>query len=163
MDLITSFIRLKLESFKKLDGIAGGAVAGVPFASCLAKSLGTKLIVVRKEAKGHGIIGNAVEGMEQGDKVILVEDIITNGGSKKNFIRHLQKYGEVKAVVVVFDREQGGKELLLEEFKIPLVSLVGIKRHLEIGLENKFISQEAYNILMVYLTDPKGWSDKQRM
>ena len=95
------------------DRIAGIPYAGLPLA--VAASLAGKipLIYPRREEKGHGI-RRRIEGLfEPGERVVLIDDIITDGASKFEAIQPLEEAGlVVKDLVILIDREQGGRELL---------------------------------------------------
>lgn len=95
------------------DVLAGGETAGIPFAAHLASRMCSPLVYVRKQAKGYGT-GSAVEGGEvSGRRVLLVEDLLTDGGSKLRFVQGLREAGaEVADCMVVLDRQQGGPERL---------------------------------------------------
>jgi len=82
MDLITACIHWLYVGYNiNADIIAGGETAGIPFASFVAQRLSKPMIYVRKKPKGYGM-GSSVEGsIEKGQRVLLVEDLITDGGS----------------------------------------------------------------------------------
>lgn len=75
-------------------------------------------LLVRKEAKGHGT-GQFVEGLgnfQPGDKVAMLEDVVTTGGSLLKACKHIQDAGlEIVAVCAILDREEGGRQLLKEQ------------------------------------------------
>lgn len=108
--------------------IAGVALGGCPLATRVSLSswTGFDVIYVRPEAKGHGT-GRLVEGkFEQGDTVILIEDVITSGDSTLRAIAALRDVGlNVIAVVAVLDREQGGIALIEKE--CPVSALFTLK------------------------------------
>ncbi|MGQ9477903.1 MAG: orotate phosphoribosyltransferase [Candidatus Bipolaricaulia bacterium] len=80
---------------EQVEVIAGGETAGIPFAAFLAQRLGKPLIYVRKEPKGHGL-GGQIEGvLEPGQLVLLVEDLVTDGGSKLRFKEGIARAGGV--------------------------------------------------------------------
>jgi uridine monophosphate synthetase len=87
--------------------------AALPIGTAAALELGLPLIYPRKEAKGYGL-GRQVEGeFEPGERAIVLDDLITTGGSKLAAIEPLEAAGlAVKDVVVLIDREQGGREEL---------------------------------------------------
>jgi uridine monophosphate synthetase len=87
--------------------------AALPIATAVSLMTGLPLIYPRKEAKVHGL-GRQIEGeFQSGDRVIVLDDLITTGGSKLEAIAPLQAAGlEVQDVVVLVDREQGGREEL---------------------------------------------------
>lgn len=93
------------------DPIVGATIA-------LSHELGKSLsgFLVRKEEKGHGT-GKIIEGnLKEGDKVAVVEDVVTTGGSVFKAIDAIEKFGaKVEKILVVVDREAGGEELFKEK------------------------------------------------
>lgn len=95
------------------DRIAGVPIAGIPFASQIAYNLKKPFLYVRKDIKLHGR-ERRVEGiLVSGDKVLLVDDLLTTGLTLKNAVDAARAEGGVVTDAVVFlDREEGGRELL---------------------------------------------------
>lgn len=95
------------------DRIAGIPYAGLPLAVSASLEGNLPLIYPRKEEKGYGT-KRRIEGIyEPGDRVVLIDDIITDGGSKFEAIAVLEEAGlVVNDLVILIDREQGGRELL---------------------------------------------------
>lgn len=95
------------------DRIAGIPYAGLPLAVAASLAGQTPLIYTRREEKGYGT-KRRIEGVfEPGDRVVVIDDIITDGTSKLEAIQPLEDAGlVVKDVVILIDREQGGRELL---------------------------------------------------
>ncbi len=95
------------------DRIAGIPYAALPIATAVALAADRPLIYTRKEAKGHGL-GKAIEGSWQpGDRVVVIEDLITSGGSILQSVEQLRAAGlVVEDAIVLIDREQGGRENL---------------------------------------------------
>ena len=87
----------------KVESLVGGETAGIPFASFLASKLGLPMHYVRKKPKGFGV-NNYIEGNNiKGKKVILVEDLTTDGGSKIKFCNSIRKAGAtVEETIVLF-------------------------------------------------------------
>ncbi len=105
------------------DRVAGPELGAVPIATALALETEKPLIIVRKKPKGHGT-GSQLEGeVKAGDKVLLVEDVTTTGGSVLKAAEVLEREGaEIAAVMVVVDREEGAEEAIGAKYKfIPLV------------------------------------------
>ncbi len=107
-----------------VDLIAAVALGGVPLAAVASVEAGIPYIIVRKEEKEYGT-ESAIEGEYSGEeKVVVVEDIITTGGSALNAIEQIRSAGlEVKDIIVVVDREEGGREAL-EDVDVDVISLV---------------------------------------
>ena len=99
----------------QFDRLAAIPYAALPIGTAVALETGHPLIYPRKEVKGHGT-RRAIEGkFEPGERVVVLDDVITTGGSKLRAIEPLEAAGlKVQDVVVLLDREQGGKEELAE-------------------------------------------------
>ena len=95
------------------DRIAGIPYAGLPLAVAASLAARLPLIYPRREEKGYGT-RRRIEGLfEPGERVVLIDDIITDGASKFEAIQPLEEAGlVVKDLVILIDREQGGRELL---------------------------------------------------
>jgi orotate phosphoribosyltransferase len=134
-----------------IDVLAGCETAGIPLASFLAQKMSLPMVYVRKEAKGHGR-GKQIEGiLSKGRRVLLCDDLITDGGSKKAFIDAIRKEGcKLEHCLVVFDREQGGKESLAE-MGITLHALARLRPALEYGVKEGYIKKRDADIVMGYL------------
>lgn len=106
------------------DRIAGMELGAVPLVVALALETDVPYVILRKEARAHGT-GRPVEGeLGEGDRVLLVEDVVTTGSTLGRAVETLRRRGAVveKAVCVV-DREEGGAALL-ERTGVALVALV---------------------------------------
>ncbi len=87
--------------FEAFDNIAGGETAGIPFAALMAERLALPMTYVRKKPKGHGR-GARIEGtMTEGQRVLLVEDLTTDGGSKIGFVDAIRETGATCAHTAV--------------------------------------------------------------
>ncbi|MCW4020031.1 MAG: orotate phosphoribosyltransferase [Candidatus Bathyarchaeota archaeon] len=102
---------LPLDSVDKLASIE---LKGALLAPSIACKLKMPCVIVRKESKSYGLTGRIAGGeVEEGDRVIFFDDLVTSGGSKIEGIRPIEEAGgKVEVVVVVVDREQGGRETL---------------------------------------------------
>ncbi len=110
------------------DRIAGVELGAVPIATALSLETGIPFLMVRKQRKDHGA-GKLVEGtLEEGDRVLFVEDTVTTAGSLIKAIVAVRELGGLvdKAIVVV-DRGEGAAEALAEE-GVELISLASIER-----------------------------------
>ncbi len=112
------------ESGLKVDRIAGVVLGSVPLAAALSLETGIPYIMIRKEKKDHGT-GKLIEGiLNEGDNVLVVEDVITSAGSSITAIGTLRGAGaKVENVYSVIDREAGGADNL-KEIGIQLTPLV---------------------------------------
>ena len=106
--------RMQIDNIRP-DRIAGVVLGSVPLATALSLATGIPYVMIRKEKKDHGT-GKLIEGeLNPGDKVLVVEDVITTAGSSIKAIATLRENGaEVTHVMSVIDREGGGRENLEE-------------------------------------------------
>ncbi len=107
----------------EFDRVAGQELGAVPIATALALETGKPLVIVRKKPKGHGT-GSQIEGeVKPGDKILLVEDVTTTGGSVLRAAEILEKLGaKIAAISVVVDREEGAEDRIGGRYTfIPLV------------------------------------------
>jgi orotate phosphoribosyltransferase len=95
-----------------IDKIAGVAVGGVPIATALSLETGIPFLIIRKGKKKHGMKTNIEGEFMDGDKVVVVEDVTTTGGSVMEAVRAIRERGECDMVLVVVDRKEGAAELL---------------------------------------------------
>ncbi|MDR0309443.1 MAG: orotate phosphoribosyltransferase [Candidatus Methanoplasma sp.] len=106
------------------DRIAGVVLGSIPLAAALSMATGIPFVMVRKEQKSHGTM-KLIEGdLVKGDKVLVVEDVITTAGSSVQAISTLRENGAVVTeIMTVVDREGGGKENLAG-IGVSLLSLI---------------------------------------
>jgi orotate phosphoribosyltransferase len=160
MNTISAFAQIELEmAMKKCDIIVGGESRGIPFATWIAKDLAKGTGIARKEIKTHGTKKGVEGGILPGEVAILVEDLITDGGSKEPFVKNIRNMkAEIDDVLVVFDRKQGGKEFLSDKLDVELHSLTDIDVHLQVGLNYGYITAKEEQSIQEYLKDPKAWN-----
>jgi orotate phosphoribosyltransferase len=141
----------------RFDVVAGGETAGIPFAAFLARGFGQPMIYVRKEVKSHGL-GSRIEGvLSSGSRVLLVEDLITDAGSKLSFIEAIGSGGGiVEDVLVIFDRLQGGREAL-GKVGIRLHAVTDLDIALGVSEEAQLLSPEETKAVRDYLEAPERW------
>ena len=103
------------------DAIGGMAIGADPITAAVitvAASQGRNLkgFIVRKEVKSHGK-GRMVEGpVKPGDRVMIVEDVVTTGGSSLQAIEHVERFGmQVEGVIAIIDRLEGGSNAFSEQ------------------------------------------------
>ncbi len=144
--------------FKQAEGIAGVATAGIPQGTMVADKLNLPFIYVRSKAKEHGL-ENQIEGkVEKGMKTVVIEDLISTGGSSLRVVDTLRDSGiNVSGMVSIFT--YGFKEAH-ENFKLKKVKYYClsdydslIKKALELG----YITKDNLVMLKSWRTDPANW------
>ncbi|MBL3584525.1 orotate phosphoribosyltransferase [Rhodovulum sulfidophilum] len=94
MDFLTVTV-LREAGFEAFDNIAGGETAGIPFAALIAERMALPMTYIRKKPKGYGRNARIEGVMAEGDRVLLVEDLTTDGGSKLSFVDAIRDTGAV--------------------------------------------------------------------
>ena len=92
MDFLTVTV-MRNAGFEAFDNIAGGETAGIPFAALVAERMGLPMTYVRKKPKGYGRNARIEGAMSVGQRVLLVEDLTTDGGSKLSFVDAIRDTG----------------------------------------------------------------------
>jgi uridine monophosphate synthetase len=143
----------------KFDRICGIPYAAIPIATAVSLQGGYSMIYPRKEQKDYGT-KKIIEGeFKEGETIVVYDDLITNGASKLEAIAPLEEAGlKVKDIVVLVDREQGGKEQLAEK-GYSLHSVLTMSEILEILKTKGSISKEQYTDLKNYFANPEKWQE----
>lgn len=147
-----------LDKFPDAELIAGTATAGIPHAAWVSDNMELPMCYVRSKAKGHGK-GKQIEGKaDKGQKVVVVEDLISTGGSAITAVKALREAGcEVLGVAAIFTYQlQKGKEMLAEEH-IEAYTLTDIEALTEVAVEKGYIQEEDMNKLIEWRKDPAEW------
>ncbi|MGA5687836.1 orotate phosphoribosyltransferase [Cytobacillus pseudoceanisediminis] len=147
-----------LDKFPEAELIAGTATAGIPHAAWVSDIMELPMCYVRSKAKGHGK-GKQIEGKaDKGQKVVVVEDLISTGGSAITAVKALREAGcEVLGVAAIFTYQlEKGKEMLDEE-KIEAYTLTDIEALTEVAVENGSIQEKDMKKLIEWRKDPAEW------
>ena len=141
----------------KPERIAGTATAGIPHATLLADRLDLPLLYVRSQPKKHGR-GQQIEGpLQTGERVVLIEDLISTGGSVLKAAEALRKAGaHVEGVLAIFSYQLPGVNRRFEEAGIALDVLTDLDTLLEVATGKGILSPER-------ATHVKVWRDKREV
>ena len=146
------------ENFNEVELIAGTATAGIPHAAWVSELMNLPMCYVRSKPKGHGQ-GNQIEGKaERGQKVVVVEDLISTGGSVITAVDALRQAGcEVLGVVSIFTYQLEKGKKLLNEAKITAYSLTDFETLSTIANEKGYIQEEDLAKLSEWRQNPEQW------
>ena len=146
------------ENFTKVDVIAGVATAGVPQGALVAEDLGLPFVYVRPKPKDHGM-ENLIEGkIEKGQSVVLIEDLISTGGSSLRAATALREANaNVAGMVAIFTYGLEAAETNFEKEKVDLVCLSDFNHLLQEALQNKFINEDQLQHIKAWRLDPAHW------
>lgn len=143
-----------------LDIIAGGETAGIPFAAWIAERLNLPMIYVRKKPKGFGRNAQIEGTFDEGARVLLVEDLATDGGSKLNFVEAIRKAGgEIAHTFVIFHYGIFPQSIAsLAEHGVTLHALATWWDALQVAEELGYLTGDGIGQVRAFLEDPEGWS-----
>lgn len=153
------FIKLIEKKFGKPDVIAGVATGAIAHGALVAEAMGLPFIYVRPEAKSHGL-GNAIEGvLEPGQTVVVIEDLISTGGSSAKAIRSLKTAGaNVKGLVAIFSYGFEASQKAFEEEKCDFYTLCNYNALLEEALKTGYIKKDLLESLSDWRVSPSTWN-----
>ncbi|NJN34799.1 MAG: orotate phosphoribosyltransferase [Saprospiraceae bacterium] len=140
------------------DVVAGVATAGIPHGALLADRMRKPFIYVREKAKSHGR-QNQIEGaLARGDKVLVVEDLISTGGSSLKAVEALREAGgNVITVLAIFTYGFEKAQTVFEEAKCPFDTLTNYDILLKQAIENQYIMPEQIQTLKDWRRSPENW------
>lgn len=155
-DEIASAFVQKVEAYAEVDVIVGTATAGIAHAAYLSQKLDLPMAYVRSSAKVHGK-GEMIEGIvRSGDKVVLIEDLISTGGSSLKAAKALQKAGaEVLCVLSIFTYQFEEAKDAFEKAAIPTWSITNYSEVLTIAKERGHVSEEEADLLSEWSKNPR--------
>jgi orotate phosphoribosyltransferase len=142
------------------EAVAGGETAGIPYAAWLSERLQLPMLYVRKQAKGFGRNAQIEGHFREGDRVLLVEDLATDGASKARFVGALREAGAVveHAFVVFFYGVFPQTEATLRELQIRLHALATWHDVLPVAKERGSFPAATLIEIERFLADPMAWS-----
>lgn len=142
--------------------VAGTATAGIPQAALLADRMELPLVYVRSAAKQHGR-GRRIEGrITPGQRVVVVEDLISTGGSALDAVRALEEAGaEVAAVLAVFTYGLPQADRAFERAGVPLYTACTFGDLLEVA-RREYLEDHQVAALESWQQDPQSWSDERQ-
>lgn len=155
------FSDLITEEFPQVDIVAGTATAGIPHAAWVADLLNKPMVYVRSAAKGHGK-GRQTEGMSvEGKTVVLIEDLLSTGGSSLKAVDALIEEGAtVLKVYAIFSYNFDSMEERFEAAKMPFATLSDYKALLPVAVEKNYVEEASLETLLKWSKNPRLFTDK---
>jgi orotate phosphoribosyltransferase len=140
------------------DLIAATASAGIPWGAWVADRLGVPMVYVRQAAKDHGK-GKKIEGAAQkGDKALVIEDLVSTGGSSIATVESLRQEGlEVSDCVSIFKYGMAESEDAFKKAAVELYSLSNFTEAVEVALKRGYLTKDEAAEARSWLKDPKRW------
>lgn len=146
--------------FESLDAIAGGETAGIPFAAWISERLELPMNYIRKKPKGFGRDAQIEGASLEGQRVLLVEDLTTDGGSKIKFAEAIRQAGGVTNHTIVlfyYDIFQGVQQTM-QEIDLKLHYLATWRDVLAVCRRNGYFDEATLTQVEAFLNDPLTWS-----
>ena len=156
--VVDAFIEKIKSSGLDFNVIAGTATSAIPFAAWISEKLSLPMVYVRAEKKQHGR-GKSVEGkLNNGDKVIVIEDLISTGKSSVQVVKNLREEGaEVVGVFSIFSYQFKKAEDNFNSVGLKYVSLENIESLLKHAVEKGYLSRKDADIINEFRKDPENW------
>ncbi len=156
--VVDAFIEKIKDSGLDFNVVAGTATSAIPFAAWISEKLSLPMVYVRAEKKQHGR-GKSVEGkLNKGDKVIVIEDLISTGKSSVQVVKNLREEGaEVVGVFSIFSYQFKKAEDNFASVGLNYVSLENIESLLKHAVEKGYLSQKDADIINEFKKDPENW------
>ena len=158
-EVYKSFAKVISEKYPEVDVIAGVATGAIAHGVLVAEEMGKSFIYVRSAPKAHGLT-NLVEGeIKPGSKVVVIEDLISTGGSSLSAVKALRDAGcEVLGMVAIFTY---GFPTAQENFKkegVELTTLSNYNTMIELAVEQGYVPADQLETLSEWRKDPSIWN-----
>ncbi|MDE6153007.1 MAG: orotate phosphoribosyltransferase [Muribaculaceae bacterium] len=164
---IRTFIKVELcriimENFPKPDAIAGVATGAIAQGALVADELGLPYVYVRSTPKDHGL-ENLIEGnVKPGQKVVVIEDLISTGGSSLKAVEALRSAGcEVVGMAAIFTYGFPVAEKAFNDANVKLCTLSNYNSMLQAALDTNYIREQDIETLAMWRHDPANWTPRK--
>jgi orotate phosphoribosyltransferase len=154
-----TFVSAIIEQYGEPDMIAGVATGGIAIGALIAEEMGIPFIYVRSSAKAHGM-QNQIEGAyEKGQNVVVIEDLISTGGSSIKAIEALREGGlEIKGLAAIFTY---GFDVAIKNFKDAECDFITLSNYdllIEQAVADNYVTAEDVESLSNWKTNPENWN-----
>lgn len=154
--VVDAFIEVLKE--KEFDIVAGTATAGIPWAAFIAQEMEIPMAYIRGEKKAHGA-GRQIEGADfEGKKVIIIEDLISTGGSSIKAVAAAREAGATDVeVLAIFSYEFEKAYKNFEQDHIPWTTLSNFASLINVATEENYLNEEEAEIALKWNKTPDTW------
>ncbi|MBI2655648.1 orotate phosphoribosyltransferase [Candidatus Woesearchaeota archaeon] len=156
--IVNSFIKMLKKEKIKFDGFAGTATAGIPWAAWLSQKLKKPMVYVRSGSKDHGR-ENLIEGkIEEGKAYVVVEDLISTGGSSINTINALREKGAAaEHCIAIFTYELEKAKANFQNANVQLHTLTNFTSLIKLAVQKKYLEKSQLSHILDWKKHPEGW------
>lgn len=154
-DAFAAVVKAKYPDAEVIAGVATGAIAQ---GALVADALGLPMIYIRSKAKDHGM-GNLIEGdLKKGQKVVVIEDLISTGGSSLKAVEAVREAGaEVLGMVAIFTYGFPISEAAFKEHQVELTTLSNYNVLIDAALKSGYVKESDVNTLKEWRKAPEKW------
>ncbi len=154
----TELSRVIMENFEDVDAIAGVATGAIPQGALVADVLNKPFVYVRSKPKDHGL-ENLIEGeLKPGMKVVVVEDLISTGGSSLKAVDAIRNNGcEVIGMVAAYTYGFDAAKEAFKKANVQLITLTNYEAVLDVALKTGYITENQVSVLNTWRKDPSQW------
>ncbi|MEL7253598.1 MAG: orotate phosphoribosyltransferase [Pseudomonadota bacterium] len=163
MDFLTVTV-MREAGFEAFDNIAGGETAGISFAAFVAERMALPMSYVRKKPKGYGRNARIEGEMAEGDRVLLVEDLTTDGGSKLSFVDAIRETGATcgHTAVIFYYGIFPETVKTLGDHGVELHALCTWWDVLQEARDSEVFGKDTLDAVETFLRDPRAWQEARR-
>ena len=151
--------RLIIENFPDAEVVAGVATGAIALGALVADTLGKPYIYVRSSPKDHGL-ENLIEGnLKPGQKVVVIEDLVSTGGSSLKAVEAVRNAGaEVVGMLAIFTSQFPLAEENFKKAGVKLLTLGNYTAMLDAALKINYIKEADLETLKLWRQDPENWT-----
>lgn len=152
------FVKMINDEIGHIDLVVGVATGGIAIGALVAQDMGLPFAYVRSSQKEHGLT-NQIEGVvESGQRVVVIEDLISTGGSSLKAVEALREAGaNVKAIIAIFNYGFDVAVKRFEQAKCRMLSLSNYDALIEYAMASDYIQKDDYAKLKKWREDPENW------
>lgn len=152
------FVEFINNEYANIDVITGTATAGIPHAAWVAENIDKPMSYVRAKAKAYGL-GNQIEGgIQKGESTVIIEDLISTGGSAISVVEALEFIGaDVRAVFSIFTYGFDKAVRRFEDAGMPIYTLTDYTTLIEVASENDYVDENDLQTLAEWREQPETW------
>jgi orotate phosphoribosyltransferase len=159
--IVDGYIKLIEDNGLEYDTIAGTATAGIPWAALIAAKLHKPMVYIRPEKKAHGA-GKQIEGFyAEGSKMLVIEDLISTGGSSVKAVMAVRESGcTVDDVLAIVTWEIPKSKTVFAEANLNLFTMTDYTNIIGLAAETGSIPEDKLESVLQFKEDPASWGEK---
>ncbi len=152
------FVDFISQEYPEVEVITGTATAGIPHAAWVAENMDKPMSYVRAKAKAYGL-GNQIEGgIQKGETTIVIEDLISTGGSAISVVEALQFIGaEIEAVLSIFTYGFDKANKRFDKAGVPMFTLTDYATLIDVASKNDYVNESDLETLAEWRITPDTW------